>query len=254
MCNDNLSGISLATKLAECLQRKNLRYTYRFLFIPETIGAIAWLSSNEKVTQNIKHGLQVTCVGDKGISTYKRSRQQNSIIDKAAEKVLRDSKEPYTIVDFFPDGSDERQFCSPGFNLPVGSLMRTMYGKFPEYHTSADDLSFVHPEALSNSLRKYLDIIYILENNKTYVSLQQKGEPQLGKRGLYSLIGAGKGDSFTNLAEIQWVLNMSDGFNSLLDIAIRSQINFRRIKKAADALLSKDLLKLFKSNCLGEEQ
>jgi aminopeptidase-like protein len=244
MCNDNLSGTTLLVKLAESLRNKKLRYTYRFLFIPETIGALTWLSRNQKIIHNIKHGIVATCVGDRGISTYKRSRQGKNIIDQAVEKALEDSKEPYKIIDFFPNGSDERQFCSPGFNLPVGSLMRTMYGRFPEYHTSADNLDFVHPEALANSFKKYLDVIYILENNRVYVNLQPMGEPQLGKRGLYPLIGAGKGDGFPDLEEIKWVLNLSDGTNSLLDISIRSKIGFRRIKKAADTLFTKDLLRL----------
>ncbi|GAG16683.1 unnamed protein product, partial [marine sediment metagenome] len=125
LCNDNLSGVVLLTALAETLMGKALRYSYRFLFMPETIGAITWLSRNRENVRKIKHGLVATCVGDPGSSTYKRSRQGNALIDKAVEKVLIDSGDAFTVRDFWPTGSDERQFCSPGFDLPVGLLMRT---------------------------------------------------------------------------------------------------------------------------------
>ena len=178
--------------------------------------------------------------------TYKKSRQGDASIDKAAEKVLIDSGEPHEIVDFFPSGSDERQFCSPAFDMPIGSLMRTMYGKFPEYHTSADNLDFVKPNALGDSLAKYLDVIFILENNKTYLNQNPKCEPQLGRRGLYRMIGGqkdgGNKDAIDELA-VFWVLNLSDGKNSLLDISIRSKMKFRQIKAAADALGEVGLIK-----------
>lgn len=242
LCNDNLSGIVLLTFLAKYLKDSDLRYSYRFLFIPETIGAITWLSLNEDKAFKIKHGLVVTCVGDPGKSTYKRSRNGKAIIDKVVEKVLVDSGEPYKIIDFFPSGSDERQFCSPGFDLPVGSLMRTPYACYPEYHTSADNLDFVRPEYLTDSFKKYVDVIYILENNITYLNLNPKCEPQLGKRGLYGMVGGQKEGKIDQLAMF-WVLNLSDGTSSLLDISVRSGINFRQIKVAADALHEKGLLK-----------
>lgn len=241
LCNDNLSGIVLLTFLAKHLKDAVLRYSYRFLFIPETIGAITWLCINEDKISRIRHGLVVTCVGDPGKLTYKKSRQDNAIIDRLVEKVLLDSGDPYKIIDFFPSGSDERQFCSPGFNLPVGSLMRTPYGRFPEYHTSADNLDFVVPECLTDSLEKYMKVIYILEHNGTYLNLNPKCEPQLGRRGLYKMIGGQKGVGINELAMF-WVLNLSDGTNSLLDISIRSGMNFDQIKNATDALLEKGLL------------
>lgn len=248
LCNDNLSGVVLLVFLAKSLlKKKNLKYSYRFIFIPETIGAIAWLSINEKNVGKIKHGLVATCVGDPGCSTYKKTRQANAIIDQAVVKVLIDSGKPYKILDFFPSGSDERQFCSPGFNLPIGSLMRTPYGNFPEYHTSADDLNFVKPDALMDSLSKYLQTVYILENNLKYVNRNPKCEPQLGKRGLYNLIGGSKRSKISQTAML-WVLNFSDGSNSLLDISVRSNIDFPSIKDAADDLYKSGLLKVSSSN------
>ena len=245
LCNDSLSGISLLTFLAKYLKDKNLKYSYRFLFIPETIGAITWLSLNEDKISKIKHGLVATCLGDSGKLTYKKSRKGNAVIDKAVEKVLKDSGDLHDIVDFFPFGGDERQFCSPGFDLPVGSLMRTLYGTFPEYHTSADNFDFVHPNYLADSFLKYLKVIYVLEQNRTYSNLNPKGEPQLGKRGLYRhthrrMIG-GRLDGSHELAML-WVLNLSDGTNSLLDISLQSGMTFEQIKDAADALSDKDLL------------
>ncbi len=243
ICNDNLSGVGLLTFLAKFLLNGDLNYSYRFLFIPETIGAITWLVLNEGRVSKIKHGLVATCLGDAGESTYKKSRDGNAIIDKAVEKVLVDSGKPYKILDFFPTGSDERQFCSPGFNLPIGSLMRTPYGFFPEYHTSADNLDFISIEHLADSFKKYRETIFILENNNTYLNLNPKCEPQLGKRGLYRSLGSQKEEGLDESAML-WVLNFSDGKNSLLDIAVRSGMSFGQIKKAADALFSKNLLKL----------
>lgn len=241
LCNDNLSGVVLLTILAKYLRNMSLKYSYRFLFIPETIGSIAWLSLNEDKTGRIKHGLVATCVGDSGKSTYKRSRIGDAFIDRAVEKVLCDSGQLYEIVDFFPTGSDERQFCSSGFNLPVGSLMRTPYGRFSEYHTSADNLDFVKAENLANSLEKYMDVISVIENNVVYLNKNTKCEVQLGKRGLYNTTGGRKQGEIQTIA-LFWVLNFSDGKNSLLDIALRSGLSFREIKAAADALFQKNLL------------
>lgn len=245
MCNDNLSGVSLLTFIAKYLMNRNLNYSYRFLFIPETIGAITWLSLNEKNVSRIKYGLTATCLGDKGGFTYRKSRDGDALIDRMAEKALIDSGKPYTIIDFNPaDGSDERQFSSPGFNLPVGSLMRTKYGSFPQYHSSEDNLSFVAPEYLAGSFQIYSDIIFILENNATYLNLISKGEPQLGRRGLYRTLG-GKNLNLDEAA-IFWVLNLSDGHHSLLDIALRSGLSFVQIKKACDILTGLKLLKALK--------
>jgi len=243
MCNDNLSGPVLATILGKYLKEIKTKFSYRFLFIPETIGAITWLSKNEKSIHKIKNGLIATCLGDSGIMTYKKTRNGDNEIDRISKYVLENSKQEFNIIDFLPIGSDERQFCSPAFNLPVGSLMRTMHGKFPEYHTSADNLDFVRAENLEDALIKYSGIIFILENNKKYINLNPKCEPQLGKRGLYRQLGSQKNSEEKELAMF-WILNQSDGKNSLLDIAIKSKLDFYLIKQVSDELLEHDLLKI----------
>lgn len=235
LANDNLSGIGVATLLAKTLQAIPHRLSYRFVFIPGTIGAITWLALNESHVDKIKHGLVVTGVGDAGKITYKKSRRGDAAIDQAVAHILRHSGQAYDIIDFYPYGYDERQYCSPAFNLPVGCLMRTPYGQYPEYHTSADNLDFVKPEALGDSFSKLWAALNILENNQTYLNLSPKCEPQLGKRGLYSAIG-------THELALLWVLNLSDGSNSLLDIAERSGMAFMIIQSAAKLLLAHGLL------------
>ena len=261
MCNDNLSGVVLLTFLAKHLKNLSLQYSYRFLFIPETIGSIVWLYRNEQNVTKIKHGLVATCVGDPGISTYKKSRQGNAEIDQTVIEVLKKSGDDYKITNFEPLGSDERQFCSPGFNLPVGSLRRTKPPNFPEYHTSADNTEFVQATYLADSFSKYFKIILKLEenfgnfysknneeepleidskNDQVFLSLNPKCEPKLDKIGVYRKIGGKRdNDSLT----ILWVLNYSDGKHSLRDISLRSGIDFKQIKQAAKLLQAKKLLK-----------
>ena len=241
MCNDNLSGIVLSVFLAKHLSRLSLKYSYRFLFIPGTIGSITWLCLNEATVSKIKHGLVAACVGDSGKFTYKKSRRQNAEIDQIVPCVLKDADLDFEVIDFFPYGYDERQYCSPGFDLPVGCLMRTPHGQFPEYHTSADNLSFVKPEDLFASLSVYIDVLNMIENNQKYFNKNPKCEPQLGKRGLYKLIG-GHADSQNFQLAMFWVLNLSDGRHTLLDICNRSGLKFALIKESADALLAHGLL------------
>jgi aminopeptidase-like protein len=242
LCNDNLSGIALTTYLAKYLTPLSLRYSYRFLFIPGTIGSITWLALNEDRAYRIKHGLVVAGVGDSGKFTYKKSRQGDAEIDRAVIHILKGSGDDYEIIDFFPYGYDERQYCSPGFNLPVGCLMRTPHSRYPEYHTSADNLDFVRPEFLEDSFSKYLAVVNIIEENKRYVNQNPKCEPQLGKRGLYGAIGGQKDGVISQLAML-WVLNLSDGDHTLLDISERSGLAYDAIKMAADVLLENGLLK-----------
>ena len=241
LANDNLSGIALAVFLAKSLKELPLRYSYRFLFIPGTIGSITWLSLNDAQVSRIKHGLVLTCVGDSGKITYKKSRRGDTEIDRTVTQVLRDAGDPFEIREFFPYGYDERQFCSPGFNLPVGCFMRSAHGEFPEYHTSADNLSFVRPEYLADSFLKCWTVLRNLEQNQTYVSLNPKCEPQLGKRGLYGQIG-GQADAKLRELAMLWVLNLADGNHSLLDVAEKSGLAFKMIRNAAEALLQHDLL------------
>jgi aminopeptidase-like protein len=242
LCNDNLSSVALVTFLAQHLNTRPRRYSYRFLFIPGTIGSITWLCLNEERVHRIKHGLVAACTGDPGKSTYKKSRQGDAEIDRAVAHVLKHSGQESEIMDFFPYGYDERQYGSPGFNLPVGCLMRTPHGRYPEYHTSADDLKFVRPASLADSFKKYLAVIEVLENNRIYLNLNPQCEPQLGKRGLYRLIGGDRETGFDQMS-LLWVLNLSDGSHSLLDIADRSGYEFTIIKNAVIALREKDLLR-----------
>ncbi|MEY2539359.1 MAG: hypothetical protein QOG67_3099 [Verrucomicrobiota bacterium] len=241
LANDNLSGIALAAALAEYLRTSQRRYSYRFLFIPGTIGSIAWLARNENVVSLIRHGLVLTCVGDAGNITYKRSRRGDTEIDRAFAHVLKLSGEPHRVIDFFPYGYDERQYCSPGFNLPVGCFMRSQHGEFPEYHTSGDNLSFVKVDALADSFAKCCSVIEVIEHNRIYVNRKPKCEPQLGARGLYQGLGSGQEKRNHEMA-LLWVLNLSDGSHSLLDIAERANLSFNIINSAAAALVATDLL------------
>jgi aminopeptidase-like protein len=238
LCNDNLSGIVLAWALARELRARGNRFTYRVLFSPATLGPLCWLAANDGRLDRICHGLVVSCVGDPGGFTYKRSRRGNAEIDRAVANVLRLSGREHDVREWSPLGGDERQFCSPGFDLPVGALSRTPADEFPEYHSSADDLEFVRPEALAESFDLVLEIVSVLEGNVRLRNTNPKGEPQLGRRGLYRRIGGG---SFTE-APLLWVLNLSDGDHDLLAISDRSGIPFAEVRRAADALLEVDLL------------
>ena len=241
LANDNLSGIALAAFLARSLQPAARRYTYRFLFVPGTIGSIAWLARNEAAAAKIKHGLVLACVGDAGRPTYKRSRQGDAEIDGVVEYVLGRQGGGFRVTGFSPYGYDERQYNSPGFNLPVGCLMRTPHGEYPEYHTSADDVDFVKAEALADSLELCLEVVETLEGNRRYRNLSPKGEPQLGKRGLYDPVGGAQQDKAHQLAML-WVLNQSDGRHGLADIAARSGLPLEAVCQAAERLEKAGLL------------
>ena len=241
LANDNLSGIAVATHLAKRLAQSRRRYSYRLLFVPGTIGSVTWLALNEPHLDRIKHGLVLACVGDPGPLTYKRSRHGQAGIDRAMEYVLQRSGRPHRVVDFEPYGYDERQYCSPGFNLPVGSLSRTPYARYPQYHTSADDLDLVRPEALADTLEACWDLVGVLEADRCYRNLEPKGEPQLGRRGLYGPIG-GRSDAEERQLAMLWVLNQSDGHHSLLDIAHRSGLPFALIAETATTLQDAGLL------------
>lgn len=246
LANDNLSALGVFAALGRVLASSDgLRYSYRILFAPGTLGAITWLARNEAAAAKISHGLVAANLGDGGDFHYKRSRRGNAMIDRAVVRVLEDAHAtagaPFVVEDFIPFGYDERQYCSPGFDLPVGSLTRTPWGRYPEYHTSADNLDLVRPEHLGLSLRRYLEVIHVLENNRTHRNLNPHCEPQLGRRGLYSLIG-GRDDGRDFQLALLWVLNLSDGHHSLLDICERSGLTFHQVLEAVDALLDADLL------------
>jgi aminopeptidase-like protein len=247
LANDNLSGIAVAIELARALaHRPHRRFSYRFVFAPGTIGAITWLHFNRDVTARIRHGLVLSNLGDAGLPTYKRSRRDTALIDRYAAHILGEEGHGDRLRPFIPYGYDERQYCSPGFNLPVGCLMRSPSGTFPEYHTSADNLSFVKPESLADSLRLVTRIVDMAENDRVWRNLSPHGEPQLGRRGLYGKIGglpagpAGQGG--LDQMSLLWVLNLADGGHSLLDIAQRSGKPFDSLVAAASALAEVGLL------------
>jgi aminopeptidase-like protein len=239
LANDNLSGMAVGAFLARHLAAEPREHTFRFLFIPGTIGSITWLAQHEGDASRIRHGLVLSCLGDAGHSTYKRSRRGNALVDRAAAHILGLAGE-HAILDFIPYGYDERQYCSPGFDLPVGCLTRTPNGKFPEYHTSDDNLDFVKADSLADSLAKALAIVEVLENDRTYINLSPKCEPQLGRRGLYRNTG-GTSPAGYEMAML-WVLNMSDGRHSLLDISEKAHLRFATVRAAADALHKASLL------------
>lgn len=243
LANDNLSGVSVAAFLAKHIAAlPGQRYSYRFLFIPGTIGAITWLALNDLNTGKIKHGMVLSLLGDRGKFTYKKSRRDTAEIDQIVSHILNSKSENNQVIDFIPYGYDERQFCSPGFNLPVGCLSRTTYGQYPQYHTSADDLDFVEAKNLEESLKTVMEIVDVIEANSRFMNLNPKCEPQLGKRGLYSLKG-GNNDAKDFQLALLWVLNLSDGQHTLLEICKRSKLEFSLVKEAAQRLLECNLLK-----------
>jgi aminopeptidase-like protein len=242
LANDNLAGATVAAFLAKHLNGLPLRYSYRFLFIPGTIGSITWLARHEASVGRIKHGLVLACLGDAGAVTYKQSRQGKAVVDRAVAHVLQGQRRERRIKPFSPYGYDERQYCSPGFDLPVGCLMRTPHGQYAEYHTSADDLRLVQPAALADSLAFCLAVLDVLEGDRRYLNQNPKGEPQLGKRGLYRSMGGLRDAGFDEMA-LLWTLNLSDGGHTLLDIAERSGYAFDAIRRAADLLVEHGLLK-----------
>ena len=239
LANDNLSGIVLLSGLARILAAQdNLRHSFRLVWSPGTIGPLCWLQTNRELVEHVRHGFAVSCVGDPGAVTYKRSRREDAAVDRAAEVVLRDRRGG-SVRPWSPYGGDERQFCSPGFDLPFGAFSRTPADAFPEYHSSADDLDLVLPGALGDSLYAALEIVDALERDDTLVNTSPYGEPQLGRRGLYRSLAGGSSEE----AALLWVLSLSDGAASLVDIAGRSGLPFSAIRAAADALLDVGLLR-----------
>jgi len=241
LCNDNLSGIAVCTWLARWLSQNTPHYSYRFLFIPGTIGAITWLARNETNLSRIKYGLVTSLLGINSVFTYKRSRSGNARIDHIVEQVLSKQTVQYNIINFIPYGYDERQFCSPGFNLPVGNLTRIPFGEYPEYHTSADNFDLISEKALNDSLELFYKVIQQIEADRCYVNLYPKGEPQLGKRGIYDHIG-GRNDSKTLQLALLWILNYSDGHHSLTEISELSGIELTKVIEASEMLLEKRLI------------
>lgn len=246
LANDNLSGIVVAAALARRRRAApRRRLTLRVLFAPATIGAIAWLAANEAGLDRVAAGLVLTCVGDPGPFHYKRSRRGHAAVDRAAALVLARRGRSGGVLPFTPLGYDERQFCSPGFDLPVGCFMRSPNGTFPQYHTSADDPDFVTAEALGESLEAVEEILAILDADevdaRVYARVDGRGEPQLGRRGLYAALG-GAGPGGPDHVALAWVLNLADGRTSVLDMAERSGLPVAALAGAAEIAEAHGLL------------
>ena len=240
LANDNTSGMAVATALAQWIAGASRRFTYRFVFAPGTIGSLCWLRENENRLDRVRGGLVLGLLGDPAPLTYKMSREGDTRTDVIANYVVTGRQPAGSVIPFSPYGYDERQLCSPGFNLPIGRLTRSVNGGYPEYHSSADDLTLIRPEQLEGSLEACKDFVTIVEQDHRYLNLNPKGEPRLGKRGLYGSMGGRSPAQFEEA--LLWVLNQSDGSKSLLDVARRSGIPFSVVRDAALALETAGLL------------
>lgn len=243
MANDSLSGVVVAVYLYKYLKSlKSRYYTYRFIFAPETIGVISYLKKNEKkIKQNVLCGFVLTCLGDKAAFNYKKTKQNNHEIDKIVKYTFDRNNKKITYHDFWPSGSDERQYSSPSFNIPVGSLIRSVYGKFSQYHTSKDNLSFINKKKLEESLDIYKNIFNIIDSNHTYVRTNGHCEPMLSKYNLYDTIGGNKIQNKDTMLYL-WILNLSDGNHTLLDIANKSNYTYNKILQCTKILINKNLI------------
>jgi len=237
MANDNLSGVIAAMVLArDILDDGSNRVGWRFVFVPETIGAIAYLSEHEQELGSVRGGFALSCCGGKGPLGYKSSFQEGSIPDRAVSIAFRDKGIKPVRYPFSPTGSDERQYSSPGFRIPMTTVCKDKYHEYREYHTSLDNLDFVNGQQILESVEIYRKAVLILEYNQIYFSLLQKGEPQLGRRGLYPSTGGGNKQpaksqqkelkSYTSIDALSWALFLADGNNDLLTISERSQVQF----------------------------
>ena len=237
-CHGNLSGIAVAAALAQRLLLTRTRHSYRFLFIPCTIGSITWLALNQSRALRVKHSLLLDCHGDFGKPSYEKSRRGDAEVDRAVAFVLREASEDCSIDRFSPFGYDEGQFCNPGFDLPVGR--RTPGAVFPQYRTSADDLAFVEPRHLYDSFMKLLTVIDVLENNRVYANRSPYGEPKLGKYDLTHLPESATDGEYRRA--LLWVFNSSDGSKSLLDVASDGNLRWDVAKEAARGLVARGLI------------
>lgn len=242
LANDNLSGMVLAAALANYIGKNKPSLTWRFVFVPGTIGAISWLSQNQNTVSTIVGGLVLTGLGDSSSFNWKKTRAGNGWIDRLVQQVLEQAVPDYhATLPFSPYGYDERQYCSPGFNLPIGRLTRAVHGTFPEYHTSDDNMDFVSASKLEESLELLKGIADAIDIDMVYQNLSPYAEPQLGRRGLYSAFGANVDPGRFQMA-LLWMLNQSDGTHSLSDISTVSKIPILELHDAAIILVEHELL------------
>jgi len=247
MANNELSGPVLTQALAKYIQLlKSRRYTYRIIFIPETIGSIYYLSKHlENMKSNIIAGYNISCVGDDLVYSFLPSRRGDTLSDRIAMHVLDNYVDKYIKYSFLDRGSDERQYCSPKVNLPIACISRSKYGEYKEYHTSKDDLNFISAKGLQNSYEVYKKCIDALENNKVY-EVTEYCEPQLGKRGLYPTLGAKK-ERNKLLKNIMNFLAYADGKNDLLKISSIVRTSIWELGEIVNLLLNEKLIKEVKN-------
>jgi len=243
MVNNELSGPVLATFLAKHIKQMDNYYTYRFVFAPETIGSLIYMSDKlNKLKENVKAGFILTCVGDDRDYSYLSSRYANTLADKVALNILANEVKSFKKYSFLERGSDERQYCAPGIDLPVCSVMRTKYGKYPEYHTSLDDFNVVTEDGLKGSFDIYTKMIEVLENNFNY-KVKVLGEPQLGKRGLYPTECTPNTD-YSLAFLYRNFLAYADGSNDLIDIANIVGVSAYRLVDIAKLFLKYSLIEI----------
>ena len=241
MANNELSGPVVATYLADHIQKAGKPYyTYRFIFIPETIGSIVYLSNHYKeLAKKVKAGYVITCIGDSGKFSYLQTRSENQLVDRVTIHVLKHSKKEFNIYDFLSRGSDERQYNAPGIDLPIGSLMRTKHGEYPEYHTSGDNLDIITPQSLKDSLEMYEMVIDVFENNHKYQTTVLC-EPHLGKRGLYPTISTKTSNE--RIIDMMNIIAYCDGDHDLLWIAEKMGKPIFELFPIIDNLINHDLI------------
>lgn len=241
MANNELSGPVVALAISKLVKElENKRFSYRILLIPETIGSIYYISRNlNEMKENINAGWVLTCMGDEGNYSYIPSRKGGTLADRVSIKTLEELGVNYNKYTFLDRGSDERQYCAPGVDLPVASLMKSKYGSYPEYHTSLDNLNFITPEGLRESYEMMKTAIEILESNKFW-KLKTLGEPQLGKRGLYPTVSTK--NSGTTVQDLMNVIAYCDGENDLIDISNICGLKFKEVLKIIETLFTNELV------------
>lgn len=240
MANNELSGPVITTFLAEWLASQPRRYTYRIVFVPETIGSLTYLSQNlDSLRRNVVAGFNITCVGDDRAFSFLPSRHGSTLADRVALNILSHAHPGFIHYCYLDRGSDERQYCSPGVDLPVVSVMRSKYREYPEYHTSLDDLEFVTAEGLQGGFDVLQDCLELLERNRVYRATCL-GEPQLGRRGLYPTLGTK--DTHQQVKETTDFLAYADGTNDLVDISNRIHAPVQRLYPVVDTLMAAGLI------------
>ena len=245
MANNEDSGQVVTAAIAKELEQNKLNYTIRIVFIPETIGSIAYLFDHyQTLKKMVIAGFNITCVGDNNCYSYLPSRDGNSISDKAALHALKHVDSNFIKYSWLDRGSDERQYCAPGIDLPIASILRSKYGEYPEYHTSLDDLSFISEDGLQESVDIYIKVIKIINENYTPKPLILC-EPNMGKRGLYSLISK-QNSNTKGVIDMMNIISLCDGVNTILDISEEINLPFWDVNEIIKVLIKENIVSPFK--------